>query len=268
MATSDSGNDDAMLGCLMILGAIAAVTGVVYVLLGWAGIAGLVAIVVVVFIVIGASGKKGPTFGGAPGATAGAASVTVKLPHLDSESYQLLKDATALKKAGDLEAAISKLREAYAAIERDGEQHNVDPFLRLPAYLQAAGRSDEAWREYNNLIVHGFPNQGNDWSLLTMFHSKIYDKMRLFLQREGKAEQAIVFGVQSLVSWQLGLHLQDRKEELAERADVVKKIEPLLKKAKRDDSLKRVVDVVCQELNELPAVDWARLRKCVAAALA
>jgi len=111
------------------------------------------------------------------------------------EPNELLKGATAKKKAGDLESAINVLKMAYKAIEKQGGGYTVEVFLRLPMYLQAAGRSDEAWNELARLLKGGYSGQLKSADVLPMEHTLIYDKMRLFLQREGKHDQAVGFGI-------------------------------------------------------------------------
>jgi len=62
----------------------------------------------------------------------------------------LLKAATALKKSKKFDDACKKLEEAYA--HRHGEYWTIAERLRLPAYLQIAGRSSEALSEYYKLL--------------------------------------------------------------------------------------------------------------------
>ena len=57
------------------------------------------------------------------------------------EPDELLKQATAKKKAGDLESAIELLRKAYKEINKSSIVYPVKTFLRLPTYLQEMGRS-------------------------------------------------------------------------------------------------------------------------------
>src|SRR5258708_2090283 len=97
---------------------------------------------------------------------------------------ELLKQATRERDEGNLDAAVETLRRAYGEIAQSYVAYSVDTFLRLPLYLQKAGRNDEAWREFNLLLTRGFPNQIQNLELLPMEHSQIFDKMRLFLQRE------------------------------------------------------------------------------------
>lgn len=66
-----------------------------------------------------------------------------------STSRNLLKEATALKREKKYVEACEKLREAYCA---DGaEDLMIEDRLRLPMYLQLAGKNDEGWDELNRL---------------------------------------------------------------------------------------------------------------------
>jgi hypothetical protein len=174
----------------------------------------------------------------------------------------LLKMATEKRDADDLNAAVGLLREAYTAIGNDYVSYPVSTFLRLPLYLQQAGRNDEAWREFNLLLTRGFPNQIKNLELLPMENSQIYDKMRLFLQREKKFDLAVRFGLWSYISWAVGLYRQKRKAELEDyidRENIEENVVALLKKAKKLNFKDELVDVVEAEAKILLNVDIAEL---------
>jgi hypothetical protein len=188
------------------------------------------------------------------------------LPAKLSDADQLLKQATEQKRHGDIRAAIQSLRQAYQQIEQGNIVYGVDPFLRLPLYLQAAGRNDEAWSEFNRLISKGYPNQLKNFEVQTMEHSKIYDKMRLFLQRENKSDKAVQFGVLSELSWIRGLYLQNRASELQHSVSeqtIRKTLEPLLKKARRPELTNRLVRVVLDEVQNPASIDLGRAARRV-----
>ena len=126
---------------------------------------------------------------------------------------KLLKKATSAKKSGNFEEAISLLRKAYKAISKNKLDYGVKPFLRLPLLLQEAGRPEEAWDEFHRLLTKGYPNQSKDPQLVPMNHSEIYDKIRLFLQKEERNDEAIKYGIFSHLSWASGLYLQKRRDE-------------------------------------------------------
>ena len=176
----------------------------------------------------------------------------------------LLKEATAKKNAGDLENAIKLLRDAYKEIGRGSIIYPVDTFLRLPLYLQEAKKNDEAWREFNLLLTKGYPNQMNNPELIPMEHSIIYDKMRLFLQREGKSELAVRFGIFSYLSWAIGLYRQKRKDELkayTSRETFEETIKKLLKKAKKENLIEKINPIVEEQIKHLPNIDFGELAK-------
>jgi len=176
----------------------------------------------------------------------------------------LLKEATAKKNAGDLENAIKLLRKAYKEIGKGATIYPINTFLRLPLYLQEAKRNDEAWREFNFLLAKGYPNQMNNPELVPMDHSIIYDKMRLFLQREGKTELAVRFGILSYFSWAIGLYRQERKDELktyTSRETFEETIKKLLKKAKKENLIEKINRIVEEQIKCLPNIDLGELAR-------
>jgi len=141
-----------------------------------------------------------------------------------SRSSILLKKATAKKKSGDLDKAVSLLREAYGEIARTGDIQQPATFLRLPMYLREAGRPSEAWAEFNAMLAGQYPLDMRDPEFASLWQSQIYDKMRLFLQKEKKNDQAVLFGVLSLLAYSKWLAYGAATEKF-----------PELKKARRDE---------------------------------
>ena len=78
---------------------------------------------------------------------------------VDTEEYKLERQATALKKAGDLNGAIECLRKA-AALRGPGGRTT-----RLAKYLQMAGRFDEAVDEIKSLL-----DEGREWAICMFGH--------------------------------------------------------------------------------------------------
>ena len=116
----------------------------------------------------------------------------------EKRARELLKAATAAS-YDDPDKAVILFHEAHAQIARTDTDQGIDVFLRLPRYLQEGGRADEGRREFNNLLTRGYPNmpQGNRaWYCMK---SAVYDKMRLFLQREKRFTEAVTFGVLSII---------------------------------------------------------------------
>lgn len=107
-------------------------------------------------------------------------------PFLNKEysARELLKEATQLKKDKNYDAACEKLKEAYAA--SDANELMVKERLRLPMYLQLAGRNDDGWRVLNELNV----------KYTDVFsQAEIANQMRVFLQKEKQFKKAILFSV-------------------------------------------------------------------------
>ena len=75
----------------------------------------------------------------------------IEEPTLASEAYSLLREATVLKRARRFLDACEKLRQAYAA--PGAENLMIEDRLRLPMYLQLAGRNDDGWDELNRLAT-------------------------------------------------------------------------------------------------------------------
>jgi len=175
---------------------------------------------------------------------------------------ELLKQATIKKNTGDLDGAIKLLKEAYEELDKSSMLYSIQTYLRLPLYLQEAGRKDEAWGEFNSLILRVNSKPRYSAEVTPMEQSIIWDKMRLFLQREGKNEYAVQFGIWSFLSWAVGLYVQKRKDELntyTSRAHIEKALKPLLKKAGKEASLENIVDVISSQLKSLPKLDFKQI---------
>jgi len=182
------------------------------------------------------------------------------------EPVELLKLATNCKKAGDTKNAVRILKEAYRAINRTNIDHGVDVFLRLPHYQQLAGRPEQAWKEFNLLLVEGYPNQNRDEAFIVMDHSVIYDKMRLFLQRENCHKEAIKFGIFSWLLWAIALHKQNKKKELKSwtaNKQMESMLIDLLDKANRPRLQNELKQLLERELATLPVINFPVLGKYI-----
>lgn len=101
----------------------------------------------------------------------------------------LLKEATALKRAKRYDEAVAMLLRAYDALPGP---MRIDERLRLPMYLQLAGRADEGWREMNRLNIKYVDKA----SQIT-----ISAHMAAFLRKEGKHKNAALFAVCTLCKY-------------------------------------------------------------------
>ncbi|MDI6688324.1 MAG: hypothetical protein QME06_08920 [Desulfobacterales bacterium] len=119
--------------------------------------------------------------------------VSISLTKNDSIQYQeskarsLLKEATKLKKEKKFSEACEKLKEAY--IVQGSDELSVKDRLRLPMYLQLAGKNNEGWQILNELnITHVDVSSQAD----------IANQMRVFLQKEKNHKKAVYFGAWNL----------------------------------------------------------------------
>lgn len=150
-------------------------------------------------------------------------------------SSELLKDATCLKKNGNIDAAINTLRLAYTVIQREGISYGFDVYLRLPKFLLIAGRADEAWSEYNRMLAEGIAGKKPQLEMEYMEHSQLYGAMSLHLRKEGKYFKAAVFNAMSDLAWRKGLISQDRRKKLGSQKIEGKSFRNDLKKAGCED---------------------------------
>lgn len=114
------------------------------------------------------------------------------------QAADLQKEATALHDNGQLEEAIRRLRDA-ARIDPD---QLIARALRLPLWLQEAGRIDDARAEFEALIADvprrvavSIPRRKDRRSIEHAELAAIYDKMRLAYKREGRLDEAEAFGL-------------------------------------------------------------------------
>jgi hypothetical protein len=105
----------------------------------------------------------------------------------NGDARTLLKEATALKRAKRYDEAVAMLRRAY-------QTPTICPMmvvelLRLPMYLQLAGRADEGWGEMNRLNITYVDG---------ISQARIAAQMATFLRKEGKYKNAALFAVWTL----------------------------------------------------------------------
>lgn len=183
-----------------------------------------------------------------------------------SKADKLLQEATAKKKSGDMNGAIESLRKAYKEMADGSVEYSIEPYLRLPLYLQEANRSDEAWTEFNRLLDWVDTAGQFQQAIKPMMKCLVYDKMRLFLQRDRKSEEAVIYGIYAYLSKVTGYHMQGSHEGLAtlvSREFIEKEVSPLLKKAKREDRTERIVQLIVDNLGKLPRLDFDAIREAI-----
>ena len=203
---------------------------------------------------------------------------------IQASAHDLIKIAKKQKKNGDLEGAIETFRKAYQINKEKGEGLAPVAFLQLPMYLQAAGKNDEGWTVFNKLFTD---------DCFSCFHLNykasyydIYDKMRLFLQREKKMVKAVPYGVVSHIehgvsNFKTWKYYEKQKKDAKnkyekQQCDIFiknhrdiylrlcsdeflptlrKKFTPLLKKAKKLDCMDKILIITQTRLKKLPQHD-------------
>jgi hypothetical protein len=214
-------------------------------------------------------------FGGSvtrPGSSHGSAHpVSHGAPPKQTRADEWLKEAAALKDADDVDGAIKLLKRAFEEIRRENVLYSVETFLRLPVYLQRAGKMKDAWQEFNHLLFKGYPNQPKDEAILAIDRAKIFEKMRVFLERDGRADVGAVYGVFHLVCKGIALHKEQRQRELRSsfsKTACADCIHELKKHPGNLGPLQPVRDAIVEELGRYPDVDFEMLGKRIDAGFA
>ena len=116
----------------------------------------------------------------------------------DDDYQQWLTKAVKYKKDNDFDQAIECLDKAYRICAGYPLETVFDHYLRLPAYLQAAGRTDEGWGELNKLNIGVCPYRGDGPTGSERDIRKAYkvsDKMRAFLDKEKRYKESLIHRV-------------------------------------------------------------------------
>lgn len=112
---------------------------------------------------------------------------TVRVQEEDPELTKARYAATAHAQLGDYTAAVADLERVHDLETADGSDADCFSEIRRAKYLQRAGQGDKAWQVFRSLLArHG----KEPWTAIDLL-----DALRLHLQREGKAGEAIHYGV-------------------------------------------------------------------------
>lgn len=86
-------------------------------------------------------------------AEAGGVTITSNLViNKDEETAELHKEATRWKREGDWDKAVAALQKAQARMRQSSFSHTPQDWVRLPLFLQQAGRFVEAEVEFQRLL--------------------------------------------------------------------------------------------------------------------
>ena len=128
--------------------------------------------------------------------------------------YLLLKEATKKKRQGDFDGAIACLRQAIVAAIKAGGGLPIKELLRLPKYLAEAGKRDEAWGEYNKLIVK-LSQEPTDLFSLYLGYYEIHHAMSLHVKKEKRFKDMVIHELMSFIYFGLsryGYYAKEMKE--------------------------------------------------------
>lgn len=114
-------------------------------------------------------------------------SVGVDLQHEDPKITRGRRAATAHAQAGDYAAAVSDLERVRDLESADDSEPDCVSEIRRAKYLQKAGRGGEASEIFHRLLKK---HRKDAWLTIDLLNA-----MRLHLQREGKAGDAIHYGL-------------------------------------------------------------------------
>ena len=158
-------------------------------------------------------------------------------------SNEWLKDATKHKKAGNWEKAIDSLKRGYKKAKAERVTYSSSYYLRLPKYLYEAGRSDEAWAEYNKMLTNGFDDGELYPKSVYMAQSQIYGSMSGQLKKENKLFESAIYSAVSSLLWEKEMLEQGRASEV-EVNSVIASIDKLLKKTCKNNERELFLSIV------------------------
>lgn len=260
------------------------------------------ALVVIVFlvVVVGAGGSSEST------------ESEVRRDTVESPDYrERLKQATEKKRAGDLDGAADLIGEVISEWEDNPPTHPNDAapegvvpgypeakvYTRWALYLQRADRPEEAERIFRMLIAGEYPEcqfqedyyrqfeprfPEDEYTKETGFSryrcrelTHVYNKYRLFLQREGREDDAVLPIVLGMGADMVGLHLAAQESDQAklnlEHTDLQKDVSETVAEATEgtafEDRAGELEAVLSEWVARLPDTDLETLEGQVRTAL-
>lgn len=141
------------------------------------------------------------------GATIATSNIVITKNPIDERIAALHREATQHKDS-DWDAAVECLQEANDLMRRHGGIYDIERWLRLPVFLQQAGRFQEAMQVFRQLLDDVEPRVKAEFShtspttiekYIHLNYKKIYDKMRMACKREKRPKDATQFGALSVL---------------------------------------------------------------------
>ena len=120
----------------------------------------------------------------------------------DEQAHQFLRDATMHHDNKNFDAAIESLRSAYALLNPLFSNYPMSVWVRLPLYLQKAGRFNESMHGFG-LLIEKISERERPSYLSEVQHRAqtatdlafVFDKVRLTAQREKQFDMMAYYGL-------------------------------------------------------------------------
>ncbi len=178
----------------------------------------------------------------------------------ESNPSSLLKIAADRHDAGDHAEAVDALGRALGTM--NPVEIGIETALLMPVYLQRAGQSDEAWREFERLLNASLMVYETDPATAAVEFCHIHNRMRTVSLREGNPPDAVRNGVFSYMWLFMALHHQDRFEEMDTKTSEGN-ISALLRKLLGDTDLASahsdLTEIVHRHALTAPEIDFGEL---------
>lgn len=172
----------------------------------------------------------------------------------------LLDQSLSIHRHGQLEEACNLLRQAYTLIAKEDAFYDAEVFTRLPLLLQELGRTAEGWNALSNFLAEGLPGRRKHSAPAQRWidRATLCDKTRLFLQRDGKYDRAILYGIQYYLARCLTYYHQTNLGQLKpmhSRHAITQSLRPLLEKAQLLTLEPVLVNEMISTLRATPTID-------------
>lgn len=181
-----------------------------------------------------------------------------------THQQKLLLSAQEAERAGELLTAIELYKGFHADVSESAVVYPAEIFTRLPLLLLEVGREHDGWQYFHRFIRSGCPGRSQplDPSDKWLDRAVLCDKARLFLQRAGHYDRAVLYGVQFYIARCLAVYHCRNLGQLgpmrSQRA-ISGLVRPLLRKAQKENLETAMVSELKDALRLGPTLDINRL---------
>lgn len=176
----------------------------------------------------------------------------------------LLNDALYAERQGEIATAIELYMQFEHVVVEEQSSHPAEIFTRLPLLLLKSGREQEGWHYFHRYFTRGCPGRTQPQRPEEKWHDRamLCDKARLFLQRAGHHDRAILYGIHFYVARCLTVyhcrHLGQLGPMRSQKA-LSSIVRPLLRKAEKEQLEMAIVSELKQALHLGPKLDVNRV---------